>query len=214
MKQEITQWKAAGMPYRLGVSLYVRYGRNDLVKKMLSSEGETPFKRQKLIAELSKLDLPEEKVEEVQAAEVLQVQDQTTASFFKRWPKEACTDETEYTLWLQASRLLKEIADLHSQLTLLPNDEQRSLTAFSLLKKDDELDTVYERRDYYKKHGSLPESQEIELVTEPLAMAKRITALQRYIRREKQNLVTKPEDTAAADRLKRFTEELNHYTNA
>jgi len=213
MKAEIAAWKANGKPYRLGVSLYVRYGRNDLVKKMLSSEGETPFKKKKLIEELDKLDLPEEKVQEAQQAEVKQVQEQNTSSFYLRWPKESCTDETEYTLWLQASRLLKEIADLHSQLTFLPNDLERSLAAFFLLKKDDELDMVYERRDYYKKHGMLPETQKIELVTEPLAMAKRITALQRYIRREKQNLLKKPEDTGAAERLKRFTEELKHYTN-
>lgn len=202
------------MPYRLGVSIYMRYGRNDLVKKMLASEGETPFKRQKLITELDKLDLPEEKLQEIQQAEVEQVQQQTTTAFYRSWPKESCTDKTEYTLWLQASRLLKEIADLHSQLTLLPNDQQRAVAAFSLLRKDDELDMVYERRDYYKKHGRLPETPEIEYVTEPVAMAKRITALQRYIRREKQNLAKKPEDTGASERLKRFSEELNHYTNA
>jgi hypothetical protein len=180
---------------------------------MLSSEGETPFKKAKLIAEIEKLDLPEEKQQKIQVQEIAQVQEKSTGNFFKNWPKESNKDDIELSLWLKASRLLKEIADMHSQLTLLPTDEERGRMAFALLDKDDELDKVYEQRDYYQTHGRLPNDQEIEYITDPKAIAKRLVALQRYIRREKQNLKDNPANTEAAARLARWEQEYKHYTN-
>jgi hypothetical protein len=107
--------------------------------------------------------------------------------------------------------LLKEIAAIHSTLPLL-DPPKRLAAALTLLRKDDELDGIYEQRDYYEKHGALPGIPDASpLIEDPFLMGNRLANLKRYIRREKQAVAADPEHAGAKGRLASYVHEYNQY---
>ncbi len=205
----IEDWLKGGQNYAVGVRLYMQYGRDKNLQRLFTSEGETPFKKQKLVAALKDLVAGEPSAKTAPVPTSITT---TQDAFVKTWPASANTDDVLQDLWNQARLLLKEIAEIHGKLDVVPDDEQRRKLAFELLRKDEQLDEVYNQRDFYQKHGKpMATEPTFQIITDPWLMAKRLANLKRYIRREKQAVAKDAANQAAADRLKQYTTEFNIY---
>ncbi len=231
--KDVQQWIQGPKHYRVGVMLYLKYGTNDLFKRALTTEEETSYKRKRLEKELSALCVskeqvtltaktvldkqekkpqPEIKKQNIKSTPAEPSSDQTANHQPRQWPRSACRDDYEVTLWEKAALLLKEIAALHAYLSTAQSDFERRMYAFELLRKDDELDKVYDNRKAYRT-DCVKESttDDIEYVTDPYLMAKRLDNLKRYIRREKGNLEKHGETVDRRERLDMYVKEYNYY---
>lgn len=228
----IEQWLQGGQPYNIGVKLYLMYGADVQLKRLLSTEGETAFKKQQLAAALRQLVQPAPLVGQPEmtatglSGNPIALSGNLTALsgnpspkdntptthevFAKQWPSSLNKDDVLKGLHEQARLLLKEIASMHASLLHLPDDERKQ-TAFALLRKDDDLDALYYQRDYYLQHGRLPDQPGFELIADPLLAAQRIANLKRYIRREKLAVKKDAGNVGAIARLKAFEDEMNAY---
>lgn len=189
--------------YIEGVRLYLELGSDPRLKALFTQEAKTDYKAKRLERALRDLmDKPADKTPPVFVKEFVKPDDQ--------WPDDA--DDVLKALKADGIRKFKEMQDMRSQLMGLPNDEARCEMAHAILRLDDEITLIWQKRDYYKAHGRLPsEPKEVELVGDPHLAMKRMTNLQRYIRREAQALKKDPGNAAAAARRLKFIKEYNHY---
>ena len=208
----IKQWLKAGKVYAVGVAIYNQVGTDANLRRLLNSEAETPYKRERLQKALMEIAAGKQAVaiedKAQEKGESAVVASMTT--FKLHWPREACKDEVELAMWEQVARLLKERAHLHASLFHQTGDDARRAAAFQLLRKDDELDGIYEKRKYYLREKHLPEQPAVEYVTDPVLMLKRAINLDKSIRRNRQTLAKGPNPDAQA-RLEAYIKEYNHY---
>lgn len=196
--EEIRDWLKS-KDYIEGVRLYLELGNDPMLKALFTQEARTDYKAKRLERALRDLMT---NPEPPKAQEVIEP--------VKEWPEDG--DAVLKALKADAMRKFKEMQDMRSQLMGLPNDEVRCEMAHAILRLDDECTALFQKRDYYKAHGRLPsEPKEVELVGDPHLAMKRMTNLQRYIRREAQALKKDPGNAAAAARRLKFIKEYNHY---
>jgi 2-phospho-L-lactate guanylyltransferase (CobY/MobA/RfbA family) len=239
---DIKAWLQGPKHYRVGVMLYLKHGTNALFKKSLVQEGESAFKKHKLVKELSsieasasmafdsvkasasigfasdKAETQKQELKQEPAPSKINEPSPTEAPLSPRrgaggegWPRSSCRDDYELSLWERAMLLLKQIAALHAKLSECFSDFERRSVAFNLLRMDDELDDIYEKRDHYRATKSQKEEVAIEIITDPFLMGQRLANLTRYIRREKQNIITKGDTTDRQKRLSDYLAEYNLY---
>jgi hypothetical protein len=234
MLEAIQAWLNSKRPYRVGVMLYLEHGQNNLFKKALATEGESRYKLDRIVKELTALNMVEGTAlakPPVQNARLAQPAKQpvrqadpppvisgvkkkeTAAQRYipKSWPRADCRDDYEAMLWEKAMLLLKEIASLHAKLSECFSDYERRTVAFNLLRKDDALDDLYELRDHYRTTKSKKEDVPVEYVTDPFMMAQRLDNLKRYLRREKLHLQTLGDTTERRERIEAYRIEYNFY---
>lgn len=204
----IKTWLNGNRNYDVGVKLYLQFGDSPIHKKLFTTEGQTPFKKKRLEELLSAIVARQDKAPE-QSSQI-PISD---TEVIKAWPADAVKDDVERSLrttWLEK---FKEMQDLRSQLLLLPNDDQRCQSAFTIIRLDRDCDQVYFERDYYLKEGKLPHQSTTTYIQDPLLMGVRITSLQRYIRREGVKIKAgdgiPPANIVA--RRQEFIQELNYY---
>ena len=201
-------WIKGGQNYQIGLRIYLEHGENKKLIRLRTTEGESVFKKQKLLAALQELKegkAPSSHNSGLTAATA------TNDVFVKQWPSARNKDKVLQELWEKARLLLKEIAMIHSTLPHI-DEPQRLQAAITLLQKDDELDDVYVQRDYYEKHGKpigVPDGP--VLIEDPYLMAARIANLRLNIRREKQAMKKDSDNGNAALRLKSYLIEYNQY---
>jgi hypothetical protein len=134
-------WLKSDQKYSEGVNLYVLYGQNKALKKMLL-RGESPFGRRKLVQEITALSKGKVIVKEVSIVP----------------PKP-----------ISQSDLPKEVQQLHElklfhykemgrhRKDLFSNDKEvRKVAAIQILKHRKVNMDCWSKLDYYNKHGALP----------------------------------------------------------
>jgi hypothetical protein len=207
----IRAWLKGNKDYKTGVKLYVQFGGDSLVKRLYTTEKETPFKKGQLEADLRAL-LNEQSFQDLSDQPTAPIIN--TQNIVKAWPADSCRDDLEKAIRTRWLMKFKEMQDLRSQLLYLPTDDQRCDAAFRILRLDRECDQLYYERDHYRQHGRLPlDDTTDDYIQDPMVMAMRITSLQRYIRREAVNLSRDPSNKDAAARRLKFITELNFYYN-
>ena len=198
---EIKDWLQT-QDYVEGIRLYLEHGQDATLKRLLTSEKKTEYKQQRL----------EKGLRDVLAGNQISKPKEQPAPSQKSWPLDAAKDDVLKALRSEWLRKFKEMQDLRSQLMLLPNDDQRGEAAHRILNLDDECDEIYGKRDYYLQFGRLPDrSDDQEYIKDPIKQAERMEILQRYIRRERQNLRKDPGNVGAAARKAKFIKEYNYY---
>ena len=203
---EIRDWLSSGRNYIEGVRLYLHYGQDPDFKVLLTEEAETPYKRtrlEKALREVLKGVEVAKTVEEKLPARISE----------KSWPAEAAKDDVLKALRAEWLTHFKAMQDLRSQLLLLPTVQERGEAAFEILRLDALCDEIYDRRDFYLQHGTLPQlkSTQSEVIVDPAKIMQRMENLKRYIRRETANLEKNPGDADAAARKKKWIQEYNTY---
>ena len=209
----IQDWLKGGQNYAVGVRLYMRFGRDKQLQRLFTTEGVSDFKKKRLASALQEIaQAADAKPVSPATTQVVAIASTTTQNtFLKQWPEPPEGDPVKL-LWDEARVLLKEIAELHGKLDALPSDELRRAVAFSLLRKDEELDAVYSRRDFYLKYKKMPEEQlPFTPITDPHLLANRIANLKRYVRREKSAITADENNLDAKQRLAVFEAELTYY---
>lgn len=149
------QYLEAGMPYAEGLELLKKYDAKNAMLKVVQGR-ETTWNREKIAYLLSKINkatpLPED--------DGVAVSTGTTAvlSAKKKAHDKFETDNAE-VVNLQNSRdiLYAEQTNLRGGLEAMETDEDRRIAGLRIVEIDDLLAPIYEKLDYFKEHGKLPE---------------------------------------------------------
>lgn len=207
----IRAWLSGSKDYNTGVTLYLQFGGDNLLKQSFRNEKETPFKKNKLLQVMKDLVVNHTPVNHANASANTQEGFLPAQQAVRRWPGEQIKDEIELTLWSCYRDKIKEQDYLRHHLLSMPSDEQRRQSCELIIRLDDEMDDIILQRDHYKQHRALPDPPATAYEVDPVRIGVRIASLTRYIRREKTKLEKSTGDIAAMSRRVSFIEELNFY---
>ncbi|WP_079473271.1 hypothetical protein [Chitinophaga ginsengisegetis] len=155
MNEVIRIWLNGAKNYQAGVALYSRYGTSDDLKSFFSS-GCTPYRETRLLKELTDMVTPSEKEDPVDT-------EMTTAE------PPAAVEITDPVL----SKIHEEKVLLHKQkdalrynLSRYTSDRERGIAAHRILQYRREISAVWEREQYYRQHGHLPDDGSSQINSE------------------------------------------------
>lgn len=207
----IDKWLQGNRNFIIGRNLYQLYGTNNALKNLLD-KGETPYHQQLLVNALQEINSsgikPVEKPIEValKVAKVMQHDENPVLqSIHQEWTK-----------------LYNEMKFYQHQLDVYGSDNSQSTRekckpiCKKVLDLEYEINELWNKRDYYKEHGKLPEVKEVEFVipTDPLEIARAINTLERNIRRNKAELKKHPDKPQYAALVEQYQHKLNQLKNA
>lgn len=216
--QEIYAW-LNNPDYQSGIVLFLQHSRNKRLNNLFRTEAETPYKRQRLIAEMKALL---ERKEEKQP--VTEYNQDTHTSSTNGWPPKPITDVVLLALYDQWKPLYDEMLNLQARIYDVAEqaetgDDVKRLQSCQMAHRicdlDDECDAIYAKRDYYYQHGKLPAAPvQKEVIGDPVKWALELQNLLRYERRYKLLLDKEPGHRLAdkrAQSLQQCREEIAHY---
>jgi hypothetical protein len=201
---DIRTWLKGTRDYVQGVKILLTYTTDDILRRLFTTEGKTPYKTQ-LLEKALKSILSTSASQQSPSAE------SPSKMTFRTWEEQADQGPLLSSLRLQWLKAFKEMQDLRSQLLLVESKDERCEMAFRILRLDAECRELLYKRDFFRIHGKLPEEKPHDFVSDPLHMAVRIESLKRYIRREGEKVLKDPSNADAVARRSKFIDELNHY---
>lgn len=208
--EEIRSWVNGERKYTEGVELYVKYGKDQQLKRLFTIEAESDFKRKKLLDALQQL-LKVPTVPKTQLAPVVAIQ--KTFDNPSKWP--AKMDEVVNALFQQWKPMFAERNDLFIRLFTPARagfEAEAGRIAHRILDLDDEIDLLYEKRDQYLEHGTLVEEKKPKTwVVDPIKQAVKLKNHERYAREFKAKLKKDPANVKAAAKLKEHEEAIEFY---
>jgi hypothetical protein len=214
--QAITDWLNGARDYSSGVHLYLKHGRDPLLKKLFTAESKTAFKEKKLADALRGL------LQRNQVATVdLSPQVQTVYTRHQGWPAVPISDAVLNALHAQWKPLYSEMQNLQARIYDVaeaadkygdPTKKQEACEmAHRIADIDDQLDDIYFKRDFYVKENRLP----AEPTTTPPVAAhmwpKKLANAQRYVREYKNKVEKNPANESAAAKLKYYQQQVDYY---
>ena len=213
--EEIRQWLKSPPDYDAGTALYMKYGKDKLLRRVFN-EPESDFKKKKLVESLRELLIPPSKkiLEPRTEIETLIKEPRTDYG----WPEKR--DPTEEALWLRWKPLFAEMMNLSSRIydvalaggmdTAMKMEAGRM--AHRILDLDDQCEDIYGQRDFYIKHKRLPEEKKpMELVVDSKKVPLALLNAKRYVRDYKVKLKKNAADIFAAEQLKKWEWAVSEY---
>ncbi len=206
MSLEIIKNWLSHKDYTDGIRLYLQYGQDKDLKRLLTSEMKSPYKEARLERALRDVLKGSEVIQEEAKKEPARIS-------AKSWPADSARDEILQALRTQWLTYFKKMQDLRSQLLLLPTVQERGEAAFEILRLDALCDEIYDQRDFYNTHGKLPlkRTADSDIIIDPKKAYNRMEVLKRYIRRERKNIEQNPGNAGAIARRMKWVEEYNMY---
>lgn len=227
---DIRKWFNGKKNYAEGVALYLKYGKDAMLKKLFTVEAESDFKKKKLVSALDEMlsgvvyvkkDRPGFRLKDyapaiLKKAEELRIENMPLHEI--RWPDDR--DETLQSLWLNWKALFGEMMNLSARIGDVaragmkdPNKkEEAGRMALRILDLDDECDKLYAQRDFYLVNKKLPEDKgPVELSLDPNQWYKKLTNHQKYARTFRTRLNKDAADTEAAELLKKHEWAVHEY---
>ena len=208
------------MNYDAGVQLYLQYGSNATLKRVLVSEEETAFKREKLKDALSQL-LAADKSPALPQKILPQI---PTRQQYKHWPPQPIEDLVLAALYNQWKPLYGEMKSLQHRIDEVaqqgstdPNKQiEAGQMAIQILNLEDQIDGIYYQRDYYYQNKELPAAavKEDLPVVDPAKWGVELEKYKRYVRRYTKWIADKPNNKNVANwanLLKNAMEMVTHY---
>lgn len=205
MKELIVKWLTSGKQYEAGVAIYLKYGK-DVKLRRVFLEAETDYKRKRLEQELRNLlhstQVQEEKKEKIVVNEVQPE---------KQWPD--APDDVLKSLRAQWKPLYSRMCFLCDTIydvakageTDSYKEQEACKMAHEIMRLDAECDAIYEKRDYYLKHGRLPkEKEQMELAADPIGMVKQLENAKKYVRYYRGKMKEDPKNES-------YPAKMNHY---
>ncbi|OLY92284.1 hypothetical protein SAMN05444008_11550 [Cnuella takakiae] len=194
--------------FYVGAALYKQFGSDTSLLKLLSGK-PTPHLQSMLegalaaLLEQPKIVLQDKQVTKPEAEEMPQSNDAVLEAMRKEWQP-----------------LYQRMNYLRHQLDKQEGNgpeatETRKDLAFEILSLEQECMRVWERRDYYQKHGSLPEVQqrEVPVPTDPLELGRMVETLKRNIRRNKAQAQKHPDNPTYPALARQYQEQLEKITD-
>lgn len=106
--------------------------------------------------------------------------------------------------------LLMQRNHLRARLRDADNDIERGKMAHQILALQDQLEAIWERRDYELRTGeAMPEAKKREPVTDPKKLQRHVLNLRTYITKTKKTVADNPENDKATKRLAQLERELS-----
>ena len=208
------------MNYDAGVQLYMQYGSNATLKRVLSNEEETAFKREKLKEALTQL-LTADKSPASHPKSLPQI---PTEQQFKHWPPQPIEDIVLAALYNQWKPLYGEMKSLQHRIDEVaqqggtdPNKLiEAGQMAIQILNLEDEIDGIYYQRDYYYQNKELPAAATTEEMTivDPAKWGVELEKYKRYVRRYTKWIADRPNNKNVANwasLLKKAMDMVAHY---
>lgn len=213
---EIKAWLTGAKNYDAGVLLYLRHGKDPLLRKVFA-EPASDFKKKKLETALRELlQVKKAKaVEMVASKETLLQKDIVAAT---GWPTEK--DDVLTALHLQWKPLFSEMNALCAQIyeVALQGEKdpgkqaEAGRMAHRIIDLDDQCDKIYAQREYYLQYGKLPdEAAPAKLVVDSKKLYLAFENSKKYVRQYKAKLVKHPENVNFAKQLKKYEEMVEIY---
>jgi hypothetical protein len=142
----IQQYLNGDLSYQQGVAIYTKYGDNATLKKMFA-DAEDDYSIKKLHKELQAI---EKRLK-------LNADNNAYKSFTQSKLKGKINVEILPThlreLYHKLSSLIREMALLHSRLTLYPTDAERFEASAKIIELSEERRIIFTRCDYFMEHG-------------------------------------------------------------
>ena len=213
---EIREWLKGPKRYDDGATIYLKFGKDPKLKQVFR-EPESPFKK-KLLESTLKAMLQKRVVQEVKQQEKKKVAISNVGWPEKKWPEER--DNTLQALYETWKPKFAEMMSLMSRLydvalagqTDEAKKQEAGQMAHKILDLDDECDAIYEKRDHYLQHKSLPAEQPLmELVVDPLKIPLALQNEQRYVRDYKNKLKKELGNLKAAEQLRKHEWAVDQY---
>lgn len=178
LKENIRSWIAGAQNFIIGRTLYQQLGDDDNIKQKLL-KGENTGTKQLLWKSLENL-LREPVKEAIKvdstASEMPASNDTVLKALREEW-------SPLYTRMNYLRARIDECGESNDPETIA----LREPIAFEILDLEDQCEAIWAKRDYYLKHGTLPEvdETEFEIPTDPKALAKLLQSIPRNIRRNR-----------------------------
>jgi len=208
--QQIKDWLNSSRPYDAGVALYMRYG-DDKQMKELFTEHRTPFKEKKLVELLKSLlnkSAAVKQKEEVKT-ENLKVNSSATHGWPAKMSKELAALKA---VWLPLFKQRENLcARLYDVALLGKTDKNKEMEAgqmaHRILALQDEINGIYQDREYYIKHNCFPGKEQLfKPVVSDVKIAERRLTVRRYLTRLKNELSKPGSEKVKLKQEKKWTE--------
>lgn len=203
----IRHWLNGTRNYGQGVQLYLQFGKDDILRSLFKKEGETAFKKGRLMQALKELLQNEKKsfTQIIEQPATLKITEEKNG-----WEK-AEGNVILLSLKGEWQKCFSEMKLLQHRLADMPSKEERGAAAHRILDLDDQCDEYYAQRDYYLEHGKLPDEPSEEIVTDPTKWPMKLANARRYIREYRIKMKKEPENIKYAAKLKQYEEEVVLY---
>ena len=187
----------------VGAMLYTSFGSNEAFKRLLAM-GETPFARNQLVEELTRMVAPGTAIQ-LQIESIRKEADEMLSS--DNDVLEAIRNE-----WLplyQKMNLLRHNLDKYGRENTEEAITYRKPIAREIKQLERQCAAGWAKRDHYLKEGKLPFVAEIklEIPTDPMELAKLITNIKRYICRYRLKAAEHPGEPKYAQLYKDYKEQ-------
>lgn len=196
--KDIQDWLDGHRNYTVGRLLYETFGE-DAELKALFAEGPTEWNKTKLLTSMQELASgTQAKVELDEYSEMPKGADAVLQALHAEWQP-----------LYQAMNYKRHELDKYQDDTPMQEAVRRSL-AHEILSLERQCMAIWKKRDYYQEHGQLPAMQEkaAPVLTDPLAIGRRIETLKRNIRRNKQKTAKYPNNATYPVLVKQYESEL------
>lgn len=199
---EIVTWLSGIRDYETGAKLYQRFGTSDLLKRVFKGEW-THFKEQKLQEAMQSMITVEKPCDEIK-------KHINQHSPEKAWPHEK--DSMLQALWEKWKPVYSELMNLQARIyevALLGKEnkdgyrkaEARDM-ALRILQLDGLVESIYQQRDYYIKHGKAADDKEMDdFPTDAVEVLKLYKNAVRYVQEFKNKIRKDPANVKAAAKL-------------
>jgi hypothetical protein len=211
---DVRDWLNGGRNYDEGVGLLLKHGTNTKLKRLYTIEGMSDFKKTRLHQELQRIY----NSTGVKNINTFTEREQTknadvVFSNPSKWP--AQMDEVVAAMFQQWKPMFAERNNLTDRLYDIAkagNETEAGKMAHRILDLDDEIDLIYERRDYYLQHGKLPDERKpSKLAVAPVQQVVALKNAERYVREFKLKLKNDPSNVKAAAKLKQWEDAVIYY---
>lgn len=211
--EDVRNWLNGSKDYQTGIQLYLKYGDNDLLKRLLTQEGHSEYKFTRLVNALQQMLLtkkdPAKKETPAKAVQLVTPKKETIKEIpiEKNWSEKK--DTVEQSLFLQWKQTYSEMMNLCARVGELSKEasekndkskiDEAGRMALKILDLDDQCDRLYSDRDFYKANGRLPDEENpIEISLDSTLWHKKLQNHERYARKFNGRIEKDPTDTAAA----------------
>ncbi|RQO65083.1 hypothetical protein DBR40_24745 [Pedobacter sp. KBW01] len=159
--QEINAWLQNGLDYKTGAALYIKYGNNTFLKRLLEAD-PTPYTTEKLEAELRKMapelnviaDKPKLEIKQHAPAPSEQVEPVKT-------PDQCKSNTEDLKRYLQIKEdqktLYRQLERNMTELDMSKNEPFLLLTAKNILSLHGKIRDRYKLIDYFDLNGEFPD---------------------------------------------------------
>lgn len=199
--EAIKAWLNNRPDYLSGVGLYFQHGKDPLLKRLFL-EAHSPFKEGKLRDALQAI-YAAYKNPVSETAKAKETVKRSPFNQYKHWPAQPIEDAVLLAIWQQWRPLYGEMKNLQHRIYDVAlagmTDPNKALEAgqmtFRILDLDDQIESIYAKRNFYYEHKRLPEetpAEQPEEVVDPINWKLLLDNYMKYVRDYKMKLKKTP----------------------